>query len=218
MGSNWGQMPMQNQNNQNWNQNPMTQNLPWGQPMGQPNYNNNAFTQPEKAPTEAHQKAKMTKEALQNFHSLLERYITDNYNTQLGSLKYYIKAYLEYHTKALEIYSKIFNDLEEIDVKNSVGTFIKMLGLPELLKGLEDKIALTSNSHHRNQFAEFEKRYKREQDMLRQNRENFEMQERFGMMQRGDQVREPTGAITNNLEQSRPVSGGGMSEKKRYMF
>lgn len=143
-------MPMGNIRNINYN-------------MNMNNFNANPFNQPEKAPTESHQKAKVTKDALQDFHALLERYITENFTNQMSALQFMMKGYIEYHTKCLEVFSKIYNDITAIDSKSATTSFINMLGVPELLLDIDGKVKTTSNTYQYSQYNDMQEMLRKQQ-------------------------------------------------------
>jgi hypothetical protein len=156
------QMQMQNYNNpmmmsQNFQQNQYNQramspsaNNFYNQNMNYANTMNMNNRIPEKAPSAANQKAKKAKESLQDFHSIMEKYVTENYEVQRSALLSQAKAYIEYHTRCLEIWSNIYKNVNEVDPSNCCNNLIKSLGVYELLEETENKIKMT-DSHYNDQ-------------------------------------------------------------------
>ena len=56
------------------------------------------------------------------------------------------KAYIEYHTHSLEIFTKEWNDIDEFQPSKAALGYCQSLGLPDLKKEIEQFIKNTSNT------------------------------------------------------------------------
>lgn len=103
------------------------------------------FMSPEKAPSELHVLAKKCKDALTDLENLYERYWMAVFSHYKKALQMQAKAYLEYHTSCVEIYTKEWNDIEKFDATKSCQTLMSSMGINDLKTEIEGHISSTSN-------------------------------------------------------------------------
>ena len=112
----------------------------------QQNNNFGNFNNPEKAPSQVHILAKKCKESLSDLEEIVDRYYTQIFEHTKKALQMMSKAYIEYHTHSLEIFTKEWNDIDEFQPSKAALGYCQSLGLPDLKKEIEQFIKNTSNT------------------------------------------------------------------------
>lgn len=147
---------------------------PGGYSGGYNNYGNNnfnpnrnsPFSNPERAPSQLHILAKKCKESLTDLEELVDRYYTQIFEHIKKSLQMMAKAYIEYHTSCLEIFTKQWNDMEEFKPSKAALGFCESLGFNDLKKEVEQHIRQTSNTGMLQQFMDNQRREMEQQNMM----------------------------------------------------
>lgn len=96
--------------------------------------------------SETQHKARQMQRALNDFVEQLSRYISEIVSKEISAVKYYVKAKADYHSKCLEIYSKLHDNFENIDVEKSVEQMMSGMGVLQIQKDIENKIKMAENN------------------------------------------------------------------------
>ena len=124
--------------------------------MSNPNFKNNFSNNPNNTSfnqqinrihhSETQHKARQMQRALNDFIEQFSRYISEIVSKEISAVKYYVKAKADYHSKCLEIYSKLHDNFENIDVEKSVEQMMSGMGMLQIQKDIENKIKMSENT------------------------------------------------------------------------